>query len=232
MARDGQTFQPDEGTGIPSGALPTPTVAQRQLRELIEPAAVHGRLSADWLRAALRTTRTAGEFFARFEEDPLLELGARAAAHLSQRALLIVPERLGSRALALLAVRTRGWRGLPAVEQLMARCMEDGALQLILEDEREEEYGLQLEAAVRPLYAIAGELFGLPSAYWRLALLRFNRLPFPERQGLFDWVVRGIDPPAEPDRAGPATRLRPGWSLVRARSLLAELLALPEGGVK
>lgn len=232
MARDGQTFQPDEETGIPSGALPTPTVAQRQLRDLIEPPAIHGRLSAEWLRHALRTTRTAGEFFARFEGDPLLELPGRAAVHLAQRAFLIAPERLVSRALALLSVRARGWRGLPAVEQLIARCMEDGALQLILEDEREEEYGLQLEPSMRSLYAIAGELFGLPSAYWRLALLRFNRLPFPERQGLFDWVVRGIDPPAEPDRAGPEIRPRPGWSLVRARSLLAEVLALPEGGVK
>jgi hypothetical protein len=60
--------------------------------------------------------------------------------------------------------------------------------------------------------------------------VRFNRLPFPERRGLFDWVVRGIDPPADPQHAAAGQPPSPGWNLPRARSLLAEVLALPEGG--
>lgn len=231
MAREGQTFGHEGASGLPGGTIPALAVGQQQLRDLIEPPPVHGRLSGDWLRGALSMTRSAGDFFVRFEGDPLLEGRARAAQHLYQRCLLIAPERLASRALALLSVRARGWRGLPAVEQLLARCHEDGAAQLVLEDEREEDYGLSAEPAVLGQYAIAGELFGLDSAHWRLALVRWNRLPFPERRGLFDWVVRGIDPPAAPQDAVAGSPPPPGWNLPRARSLLAEVLALPEGGV-
>ena len=208
--------------------------AQRQLSQLLEPGRVLGRLDAEWLRRALSEAGSSRTFCERHLEDPILELLPRAAAQLVEGALLIDPERLAERLIALLAVRGRFWPAGQSVEALLRRCLDDGIDQILHEDMLDEAQHLPPEPGFETDHALAGELFGVPEPFQRLVLLRFNRLPVAQRRTLFDWVARGTEPagtvPGKAGTKGRNSELR--LTLDAARAILSEVLALPRGGAR
>lgn len=235
---DGGERAPPVGATSAS-AEPTPQAlatasAQRQLHQLLEPGRVLGRVDGDWLRHALAAAGDSRTFCERHLEDPLLELLPRAAGHLGKRALLIDPERLAERLIALLAVRGRFMPAAQPIEALIQRCLDDGVDQILHEDMLDEAQHLPPEPGFETDHALAGELFGVPEPFQRLVLLRFNRLAQAQRRCLFDWVARGTEPHRPvPGTAAAKTRnseLR--LTLDDARAILSEVLALPRGGVR
>lgn len=230
------------------GLDPLHNPGAEQLALLVSPLHLKGHLSAEWLRRALAQCRTGTEFLECYREDELLELPARCADYLARQGLLIAPERLADRLLALLAVRGRFWERSETLDSLFERCLADAGMQLLQEDQQDETLHLPADPEGWGDYALAGELFGVIAPFQRLVLLRFNRLPHAKRQALFNWVARGQAPvvSAPPTASGsrPAEReaqcsqsghpARPNsevrLTLDQDRRMLTKVLALPTGG--
>lgn len=222
-----------------------------QLKALLTPATLVGRMSAEWLRTALAQSASSLAFIERHRSDPLLELEARCQGYLADLALLIHPERLAERWLALLAVRGRMWTPREPLAHLIERCLRDAADQLAHEDALEESQQIPPASEFAEDYDLAAELFGVAEPFRRLVLLRFNRLPKAVRKQLFAWVARGIEPPSSPpsgasdhsaaghgaakSRAnsgkGPGAGPNSGFGLTldEARRILGQILTLPRG---
>jgi hypothetical protein len=222
-----------------------------QLKALLTPATLVGRMNAEWLRTALAQSASSLAFIERYRTDPLLEAEARCQGYLADLALLIHPERLAERWLALLAVRGRMWSTREPLARLIERCLRDAADQLAHEDALEESQQIPPASEFAEDYDLAAELFGVAEPFRRLVLLRFNRLPKAVRKQLFAWVARGIEPPSSSPSAssdlgatghsaakpranggkGPGVGPNSGFGLTldEARSILAQILTLPRG---
>jgi hypothetical protein len=167
-----------------------------QLAWLLAPTPVQGRLGAEWLRRSLKASNRSQDFMDRHREDPMLEINARCQGYLAKEALLLHPERLGDRLMALLAIRGRTWPGQEPIETFLRRCLHDAADQLCLEDAQDEAREVPGDPDLADDFALASELFGVEAPFQRLVLLRFNRLPRYQRRTLFAWIARGIEPGA------------------------------------
>jgi hypothetical protein len=240
------------GTSAATAGRPAVSPGAEQLALLLAPRPVLGRLSAEWLRRTLTPTSPSREFMERYRGADLLEIDARCQNYLAKEALLLHPERLGDRLIALVAVRGRSWTGADPIEAFLRRCLQDGADQLSLEDALDEAQQVPGDPELADDFALAAELFGVEAPFQRLILLRFNRLPRSQRLALFAWVARGIEPgagnptdsktensaSANGPTAGRATNGKGSsqvpksadrLTLAEARRILAQVLALPQG---
>lgn len=94
---------------------------------------------ARWLQG-----NSATEIFERLLSADELELGARVAARLESRAVLIDPERSLLRSLAHIARRARVYRGEPPFDEFLVSCIDRGIDDLIDEDVEAERSGAPL----------------------------------------------------------------------------------------
>lgn len=145
------------------------------------------------------------EVLARLLDGDPLELGARVAARLRERALLCDAERVLVRSLALVAGEASAWSGAPGLDAWLRERIDDAIEQTI--DEDLGPWNDSLPARSSPWIVFASPL-GLDALALREACARFNRLAAEQREAFFLVVVDA----------------RPGDELCRARGIsLSEL---------
>ena len=141
--------------------------------------------------------------------DPL-ELRARLALRLRERALLFDSERVLLRAFALVAYRAGAWRGRPELERWLAARIDEAiedALDGDVEPHEPDPAGAP-PGERRDAFALLAGPLGLEARELRGACARFNRLSASDREAFFLLVIEGASLDAAcAERGLPASEL-------------------------
>jgi hypothetical protein len=153
-------------------------------------------------------------------EAQALQLGPRCAERLRERAYLMDPQRLETRALARMAYDGHANRDDTTLAAWMATCIDNAIRDLIVEDEEEEARGLVHPEPLESPHAFMVHWFALEGGRARTAAVRFNGLPHRVRQSFHALAVEGLTIEQCLERGlGPVEKLKR-----EARSALQALL--------
>lgn len=169
--------------------------------EPLEPAV---RLAARSERREARRSHSSDHHHVLLDRDPrgqghrwlpdavALELGPRCARRLRERAYLLDPQRLETRALSRMAKL-----GPPTVSGVlpvswMSNCIDDAVRDLIVEDAEEEALGLVHPRPLQSPHAFMVHWFALEGGRARTAAVRFNGLPDSVRETFHALTVEGL----------------------------------------
>jgi hypothetical protein len=186
----GSSEVPDDLGELPMGEL-------RQdpgllVRDLLRPTPRAGRPANPWKR--LFAARDAHELLGRLADGDPLDLRGRVRLRLRAAWLLLHPDRVLLRSVALVAFRAPLYSGRPPVDFWCDQLVGLAVQQLLQED-------AVAEAELRPAteeaqvhHMLFRELFGIAPAFARRASVRFHGLPEVTRRLIWHAVVEGAGP--------------------------------------
>jgi hypothetical protein len=157
--------------------------------EPADPAPQRPASASDFPGKALFAARSPREILRRLLDGDPLEIGARAAERLRQRALLLEHESLVLRTIARTALAGFTYAGTPPMDEWLTARVDEGIADLLGEDEEAEHGGLPPSEPFEDRLRFISEVTGLSPTRARRACVRFNGLPDSARLAFFEVVV-------------------------------------------